>query len=1255
MELYLGSVHKYGGAYWSSYGGSGTYQWRIVFKENSGITETDLEDVMYACMNMIDRYENSYSGIPKEFHPVSAYSFDNKKIERYECELYSDIFAQGILIRYIRCIEYIEYVRDDSRRIYKEITNLRGKKIGNNITILLFDAVDDNAEVHTYFCNYYYDTGREKYRKIGTPYWGEDTCVGAWLRYPHKENTIFNLSPFVRKAGYFFGTIKDDKSEYIGIWNDRVFTEYNVFCKEYVIGKLNSETKIFYKSKLINETFNKGLKIENPIVCDYKIEKGKTLDFDIDWKKLFNLNAQEFIDYYREAVVEKICFLWEKDKKYYLMGWGSSEEVKISFKDTGKAILHFPLGRKENQEFEIQVDVFPEIVINDEYERYFVKFYDYKLKHTEPINISIYDNAGGKISESKVEQIIKSGGYLKGFIDILSGNPVVSVSDCKDYIYKNSSKIAEEITASYPEPDMQEESKFSRELSRVEEYIFTAGFIKDREVAERARIARNKFARGERISIAILGAPGTGKSSIAEMLANYIYGTEGGIGLLELTPSDLKGSYVGKTAGVVYKRLYEASINNQVMFIDEAYDLQKDQFGKEAVSILLPLMTKEKKDEITVEIDGKKQTFRIPPIWFAGYEQSMRKMLSENQGLYRRMVIINLKSPTIEMLCKKLENDSGDDKAAFGFGEEEEKYQDTRKKIVEFFRWGISKEHNEFFGNYAGVSRLLKDSQAAWSDGMSMEEKQKVVLKMIDYQKEEIKRQYKAILASESDVKYEIQDDVEETLDSIRGYDACKHTLENIIDMIMDDSYKSQGVTIPKGMLLVGPPGTGKTRFAKAVAGEIIKRQKNSHEGNNSQVAFIATIGTELNTPKKIETLFDEAEHYDASIIFIDEIDSIGSRRENNANPGLLIQLMKEMDGFDSKSNVFVMAATNAPANLDPALRRPGRFDLQVEIGLPEHQDREKLLVYYLKQLKFLSGDDKLCEEIAESINSSLVNYTAAMIKNLVNEAGILYISTEKILKKDRVEIDSELLRHRRTNGDDLEAMLGQDVKQKFIKDILEVKERLEIGNINENNIKADKFTITENNGYSSVALHEIGHAVISIVLGKKPFEKITIISRGDSLGYVMPHADAITTKKQILDQVKILLGGRAVEEYIYGADNVSVGAMSDIRTATSYVYDMVALYGMDEEIGMVSNLVRNAGYLNSNKSYICSDTQRNKIDIRVTEIIKKCYKESMNYVKELKDEIIQLAEYVYKEETVSGIDFIEKCKNYEKLRCYLK
>ncbi len=1253
MELYLGSARKNPKeVYWSSdltefVVNPKGYQWRIVFKENSQKKE-EIEKEMQAWLSIRNSVENSYLGTYGQFAPVFAYSFDNENIKKSEYKLYSDIVAQGIILNHYADIEYIEckYVDGEGVRkekIYKEITNLRTKEIGKNITIYLFDAVeDDEKEKHTYFCNYYIDRWNA-YRRIGKTPSKDSTDIKEWSRF-YYEPLIVDLSPCDKKDGYFFGTLEDkQQNKFIGIFDDKL-------NHKYLIGK----TQIYYEGESISKIFNEKSNINNPIVYDYKIEKDTILDFDIDWKKLFNLNAQEFIDYYREAVVEKICFLWKKDIKYYLRG-DSSEKVKISFKDTGKAALHFTTDGKDNSKFDIQVEVFPKIVTNGEGKRYFGELYGYELKHTEPINISIYDNAGGKIPESKVEQIIKSGVYLKKLIDMLKENPIVNEGGCLYYIQLNSSKIAEEITASYLEPDMQEESKFSRELSRVEEYIFTAGFIKDREVAERARIARNKFARGERISIAILGAPGTGKSSIAEMLANYIYGTEGGIGLLELTPSDLKGSYVGQTAGVVYKRLYEASINNQVMFIDEAYDLQKDQFGKEAVSILLPLMTKEKKDEITVEIDGKKQTFRIPPIWFAGYEQSMRKMLSENQGLYRRMVIINLKSPTIEMLCKKLENDSGDDKAAFGFGEEEEKYQDTRKKIVEFFRWGISKEHNEFFGNYAGVSRLLEDSQAAWSDGMSMEEKQKVVLKMIDYQKEEIKRQYKAILASESDVKYEIQDDVEETLDSIRGYDACKHTLENIIDMIMDDSYKSQGVTIPKGMLLVGPPGTGKTRFAKAVAGEIIKRQKNSHEGNNSQVAFIATIGTELNTPKKIETLFDEAEHYDASIIFIDEIDSIGSRRENNANPGLLIQLMKEMDGFDSKSNVFVMAATNAPANLDPALRRPGRFDLQVEIGLPEHQDREKLLVYYLKQLKFLSGDDKLCEEIAESINSSLVNYTAAMIKNLVNEAGILYISTEKILKKDRVEIDSELLRHRRTNGDDLEAMLGQDVKQKFIKDILEVKERLEIGNINENNIKADKFTITENNGYSSVALHEIGHAVISIVLGKKPFEKITIISRGYSLGYVMPHADAITTKKQILDQVKILLGGRAVEEYIYGADNVSVGAMSDIRTATSYVYDMVALYGMDEEIGMVSNLVRNAGYLNSNKSYICSDTQRNKIDIRVTEIIKKCYKESMNYVKELKDEIIQLAEYVYKEETVSGRDFIEKCKNYEKLRCYLK
>lgn len=402
--------------------------------------------------------------------------------------------------------------------------------------------------------------------------------------------------------------------------------------------------------------------------------------------------------------------------------------------------------------------------------------------------------------------------------------------------------------------------------------------------------------------------------------------------------------------------------------------------------------------------------------------------------------------------------------------------------------------------------------------------------------------------------------------------------------------------------------------------------------------------------------MFETAAEYDLSVVFIDEIDAIGKHRNMpGAVPALLIQLMKELDGFEKRKNIFVMAATNAPELLDPALKRPGRFDRNIKVTYPDKEGRIEILKSALNKLSFLKEDDNqvgngkinssielsennsdseiTIESIAETVAKKTVQYAPADLNNLVNEAAILY---KKCEKSD--DEKSEDKNHRKGLADNAGAA------EKFEKDILEMLERLNIGELNYLG-KEPQFQVDKNEGCSAVAIHEVGHAMVSIRSGLEPFESITIISRGDTLGYVSPNSEAnLRTKKDFINQIRVCLGGRVAEEMFYG-DNISTGAVQDIQQATRYARDMITLFGMSDVMGMMALQTNEKSYLGENSSYSCSDSFRYEVDDAIRKLLSEQMSITRNMLENQKEQIREMAEYIFDKETATGKDFCDKYK----------
>ena len=433
----------------------------------------------------------------------------------------------------------------------------------------------------------------------------------------------------------------------------------------------------------------------------------------------------------------------------------------------------------------------------------------------------------------------------------------------------------------------------------------------------------------------------------------------------------------------------------------------------------------------------------------------------------------------------------------------------------------------------------------------------------------------------------------------VEGVDEAEESLAEIVDYLHNtDKYTSIGATMPKGVLLVGPPGTGKTMLAKAVAGE-------------ADVPFFSISGSEFVEmfvgmgASKVRDLFRQAKEKAPCIVFIDEIDAIGLKRSAGAMGGndereqTLNQLLTEMDGFEGNSGVIILAATNRPDALDPALTRPGRFDRRVSVELPDLKGREAILKVHAKKVKI--ADDVDFNRVARMASGA----SGAELANIVNEAALRAV--------------------RDGRGFATQADLEESI------------EVVIAGYQKKNSILTDQEKRT-------VAYHEIGHALVAALqTHSAPVQKITIIPRtSGALGYTMQVEEGdhyLMTKEEIENKIATFTGGRAAEEVALGT--VSTGASNDIEQATKLARAMITRYGMSDEFDMVAMETVNNPYLGSDSSLTCSAGTQTRIDTLVVELVRSQHEKAVNLLRENREKLDELAQFLYERETITGEEFM--------------
>ena len=433
----------------------------------------------------------------------------------------------------------------------------------------------------------------------------------------------------------------------------------------------------------------------------------------------------------------------------------------------------------------------------------------------------------------------------------------------------------------------------------------------------------------------------------------------------------------------------------------------------------------------------------------------------------------------------------------------------------------------------------------------------------------------------------------------VAGEDEAKDSLKEIVDYLHNPGkYKQIGASMPKGILLVGPPGTGKTMLAKAVAGE-------------SNVPFFSMSGSEFVEmfvgmgASKVRDLFKQAKEKAPCIVFIDEIDAIGKKRDgkfsgNDEREQTLNQLLTEMDGFEGNTGVIILAATNRPESLDPALTRPGRFDRRVPVELPDLKGREEILKVHAAKIKTEQGIDYL--KIARMASGA----SGAELANIVNEAALSAVRAGR-------------------------NAAGQSDFEESIEVVI-------AGYQKKNAILTDKEKMI-------VAYHEIGHALVAAKqTGSAPVQKITIVPRtSGALGYTMQVDEGdhyLMSKAEIENKIATYTGGRAAEELVFGS--VTTGASNDIEQATKLARAMITRFGMSDDFGMVAmESVENA-YLGGDASLTCSPDTQAKIDQKVVELIRKQYEKAMSILSENRRKLDELAKYLYESETITGEEFMK-------------
>lgn len=434
----------------------------------------------------------------------------------------------------------------------------------------------------------------------------------------------------------------------------------------------------------------------------------------------------------------------------------------------------------------------------------------------------------------------------------------------------------------------------------------------------------------------------------------------------------------------------------------------------------------------------------------------------------------------------------------------------------------------------------------------------------------------------------------------VAGEDEAKENLTEIVDYLHNpDKYKEIGASMPKGILLVGPPGTGKTMLAKAVAGE-------------ANVPFFSMSGSEFVEmfvgmgASKVRDLFKQAKEKAPCIVFIDEIDAIGQKRNsgkmggNDEREQTLNQLLTEMDGFEGNTGVIILAATNRPESLDPALTRPGRFDRRVPVELPDLKGREEILKVHAKKIKV--SDEVDFQRIARMASGA----SGAELANIINEAAFRAVRDGR---KYATQSDLE---------ESIEVVIAGYQKK--------------------NAILTDKEKWT-------VAYHEIGHALVAAKQTQSaPVQKITIIPRtSGALGYTMQVEDGnhyLMTKEEIENKIATYTGGRAAEEVVFGT--ISTGASNDIEQATKLARAMITRYGMSKNFDMVALETVNNQYLGGDASLACSADTQTEIDRQVVELVKKQHEKAAAILMENRKKLDELAKYLYEKETITGEEFMK-------------
>ena len=435
--------------------------------------------------------------------------------------------------------------------------------------------------------------------------------------------------------------------------------------------------------------------------------------------------------------------------------------------------------------------------------------------------------------------------------------------------------------------------------------------------------------------------------------------------------------------------------------------------------------------------------------------------------------------------------------------------------------------------------------------------------------------------------------------DDVAGEEEAKESLAEIVDYLHNPKkYTEVGASMPKGVLLVGPPGTGKTMLAKAVAGE-------------ANVPFFSISGSEFVEmfvgmgASKVRDLFSQAKEKAPCIVFIDEIDAIGKKRDgqmcgNDEREQTLNQLLTEMDGFEGNNGVMILAATNRPESLDPALTRPGRFDRRIPVELPDLKGREDILKVHAKKVKL--ADDVNFHTIARMASGA----SGAELANIVNEAALRAVRDGRAYV---TEADLE---------ESIEVVIAGYQKKNAV--LSDQEKRV-------------------------VAYHETGHALVAAMQSHSaPVQKITIIPRtSGALGYTMQVEQGdkyLLTKKEIEDKIAVYTGGRAAEEVVFG--EITTGASNDIEQATKLARAMITRYGMSDEFDMAAMETVNNQYLGGDTSLACSPETQKEIDRKVVAIVKEQHAKVVEILKQNRKKLDELAAYLYEKETITGGEFME-------------